>query len=75
MGERSAGVGRREFLAVAGAAAAFAESHAAAAESQGWTETAVRIRLLRARRSVGKRLGRRTAEAPPALVAKEQAVA
>jgi RNA polymerase sigma factor (sigma-70 family) len=29
------------------------------ANSQGWTETAVRIRLLRARRSVGKRLGRR----------------
>jgi len=30
------------------------------ARSQGWTETAVRIRLLRARRSVGKRLGRKT---------------
>lgn len=29
------------------------------AQQQGWTETAVRIRLLRARRSVGKRLGRK----------------
>jgi len=29
------------------------------AQQQGWTETAVRIRLLRARRTVGKRLGRR----------------
>ena len=28
------------------------------ASEHGWTETAVRIRLLRARRSVGKRLGR-----------------
>jgi RNA polymerase sigma factor (sigma-70 family) len=28
------------------------------AEAHGWTETAVRIRLLRARRSVAKRLGR-----------------
>jgi DNA-directed RNA polymerase specialized sigma24 family protein len=46
------------------------------ANSQGWTETAVRIRLLRARRSVGKRLGRRTGEAPAVpLVAKKQAVA
>jgi DNA-directed RNA polymerase specialized sigma24 family protein len=34
------------------------------AEQQGWTETAVRIRLLRARRTVGKRLGRRYPEAP-----------
>jgi RNA polymerase sigma factor (sigma-70 family) len=34
------------------------------AEQQGWTETAVRIRLLRARRSVGKRLGRRPIEFP-----------
>jgi RNA polymerase sigma factor (sigma-70 family) len=31
------------------------------AQQQGWTETAVRIRLLRARRSVGKRLGHRPA--------------
>ena len=29
------------------------------AKSNGWTKTAVRIRLLRARRSIGKRLGRR----------------
>jgi len=29
------------------------------AEQQGWTETAVRIRLLRARRTVGQRLGRK----------------
>jgi RNA polymerase sigma factor (sigma-70 family) len=34
------------------------------AEQQGWTETAVRIRLLRARRTVGKRLGRRYPETP-----------
>lgn len=48
------------------------------AEQQGWTETAVRIRLLRARRTVGKRLGRRfpepngtrrTTAAAPQLVA------
>ena len=32
------------------------------ASQQGWTETAVRIRLLRARRTVGKRLGRRMPE-------------
>jgi len=32
------------------------------AMEQGWTETAVRIRLLRARRTVGKRLGRRFPE-------------
>jgi RNA polymerase sigma factor (sigma-70 family) len=32
------------------------------AEQQGWTETAVRIRLLRARRTVGKRLGRKFPE-------------
>jgi RNA polymerase sigma factor (sigma-70 family) len=32
------------------------------AEEQGWTETAVRIRLLRARRTVGKRLGRKFPE-------------
>ena len=36
------------------------------AKSQGWTETAVRIRLLRARRSVGKRLGRKV---EPAIAA------
>ena len=29
------------------------------AEEHGWTETAVRIRLLRARRAVGKRMGRK----------------
>ncbi len=29
------------------------------AQQQGWTETAVRIRLLRARRTVGQRLGRK----------------
>jgi len=33
------------------------------AQAHGWTETAVRIRLLRARRAVGKRLGHRVA--PP----------
>jgi DNA-directed RNA polymerase specialized sigma24 family protein len=32
------------------------------AQQQGWTETAVRIRLLRARRTVGKRLGRKYPE-------------
>jgi RNA polymerase sigma factor (sigma-70 family) len=36
------------------------------AQEQGWTETAVRIRLLRARRTVGKRLGRKYPEAPAA---------
>jgi RNA polymerase sigma factor (sigma-70 family) len=30
------------------------------AQQEGWTETAVRIRLLRARRSIGKRLNRRS---------------
>jgi len=35
------------------------------AQQQGWTETAVRIRLLRARRTVGKRLGRRIPEPAP----------
>jgi DNA-directed RNA polymerase specialized sigma24 family protein len=34
------------------------------ARQQGWTETAVRIRLLRARRTVGKRLGRKYPEPP-----------
>ena len=44
------------------------------ATAHGWTETAVRIRLLRARRSVGKRLGPRvsnpatTAARPTAVV-------
>ncbi|MEO8131883.1 MAG: sigma factor-like helix-turn-helix DNA-binding protein, partial [Bryobacteraceae bacterium] len=33
------------------------------AAEHGWTETAVRIRLLRARRTVGKRLGRKFPEA------------
>ncbi len=32
------------------------------AQQQGWTETAVRIRLLRARRTVGKRMGRKMPE-------------
>jgi DNA-directed RNA polymerase specialized sigma24 family protein len=32
------------------------------ARKQGWTETAVRIRLLRARRTVGQRLGRKMAD-------------
>src|ERR1019366_8672919 len=45
------------------------------AKSQGWTETAVRIRLLRARRSVGKRLGRKTPETPVAAVLKQPAEA
>ena len=36
------------------------------AQQQGWTETAVRIRLLRARRTVGKRLGRKYPETPAA---------
>ena len=39
------------------------------ARSQGWTETAVRIRLLRARRSAGKRLGARPAGRSLALAA------
>jgi RNA polymerase sigma-70 factor (ECF subfamily) len=43
------------------------------AESQGWTETAVRIRLLRARRAVGKRLGARTEDS--AAVARVKAPA
>jgi RNA polymerase sigma factor (sigma-70 family) len=37
------------------------------ARQQGWTETAVRIRLLRARRSVGKRMGRKISDTPRAL--------
>jgi DNA-directed RNA polymerase specialized sigma24 family protein len=40
------------------------------ANSHGWTETAVRIRLLRARRTVGKRLGRRIE--PTAAVAERK---
>ena len=43
------------------------------AEQQGWTETAVRIRLLRARRTVGKRLGRKFPE--PAQTTAPQAAA
>jgi len=45
------------------------------ARSQGWTETAVRIRLLRARRSVGKRLGRKTEPAIAALSNRVERVA
>jgi RNA polymerase sigma factor (sigma-70 family) len=45
------------------------------AEQHGWTETAVRIRLLRARRTVGKRLGRRYPESPAALAARAAAEA
>lgn len=37
------------------------------ARRQGWTETAVRIRLLRARRTVGQRMGRKFTETPNAL--------
>jgi DNA-directed RNA polymerase specialized sigma24 family protein len=44
------------------------------AQQQGWTETAVRIRLLRARRTVGKRLGRKI-ETKPAAHAKHLATA
>jgi DNA-directed RNA polymerase specialized sigma24 family protein len=40
------------------------------AKQQGWTETAVRIRLLRARRSVGKRLERKTADSPARALAR-----
>jgi RNA polymerase sigma factor (sigma-70 family) len=36
------------------------------ARQQGWSETAVRIRLLRARRKVGKRMGHRVPAAKPA---------
>jgi DNA-directed RNA polymerase specialized sigma24 family protein len=45
------------------------------AQQQGWTETAVRIRLLRARRSVGKRMGRKAPEPAgrPARVATAEA--
>jgi RNA polymerase sigma factor (sigma-70 family) len=45
------------------------------ASEHGWTETAVRIRLLRARRSVGKRLGRVFPERPAAVPAAVAAVA
>jgi len=41
------------------------------AQAHGWTETAVRIRLLRARRSVGSRLGME----PPSPTAAKQPVA
>jgi RNA polymerase sigma factor (sigma-70 family) len=44
------------------------------AKSHGWTETAVRIRLLRARRTVGKRLGTRT-ESPAVPSVKAAAMA
>jgi RNA polymerase sigma factor (sigma-70 family) len=44
------------------------------ANAQGWTETAVRIRLLRARRTVGKRLGRKLESNAP-LVTRNQHVA
>lgn len=40
------------------------------AEAHGWTETAVRIRLLRARRSVGKKMGRTFEQASEAAAAK-----
>ena len=40
------------------------------AKQQGWTETAVRIRLLRARRSVGKRLERKSADSPARAMAR-----
>jgi RNA polymerase sigma factor (sigma-70 family) len=40
------------------------------AKQQGWTETAVRIRLLRARRSVGKRLERKAADSPARALAR-----
>jgi RNA polymerase sigma factor (sigma-70 family) len=43
------------------------------ANEHGWTETAVRIRLLRARRSVGQRLGRVIPEREPAAQAKAAA--
>jgi RNA polymerase sigma factor (sigma-70 family) len=43
------------------------------AQQQGWTETAVRIRLLSARRTVGKRLGRKI-ETKPATHGKHAAV-
>jgi RNA polymerase sigma factor (sigma-70 family) len=36
------------------------------ARQQGWTETAVRIRLLRARRTVGQRMGRKAPDNPVA---------
>ncbi|MDP8979725.1 MAG: RNA polymerase sigma factor [Acidobacteriota bacterium] len=45
------------------------------AKTHGWTETAVRIRLLRARRSAGKRLGRRVAEPAATPAINRQAVA
>jgi RNA polymerase sigma factor (sigma-70 family) len=43
------------------------------AQAHGWTETAVRIRLLRARRTVGSRLGMKPAAAPVASMPVRQA--
>ena len=45
------------------------------AQEQGWTETAVRIRLLRARRTVGKRLGRKYPDSPAVAAQKAAAAA
>jgi len=45
------------------------------ASQHGWTETAVRIRLLRARRSAGKRLGRLDPATKAAQEAEQQAAA
>jgi DNA-directed RNA polymerase specialized sigma24 family protein len=45
------------------------------AQQQGWTETAVRIRLLRARRTVGKRLGRKPSDLPMRALAARQEMA
>ena len=45
------------------------------ARTHGWTETAVRIRLLRARRSAGKRLGRRLGEPVTSPAINRRAVA
>jgi RNA polymerase sigma-70 factor, ECF subfamily len=45
------------------------------ANEHGWTETAVRIRLLRARRSVGQRLGRVIPEREPAAQPKDAVAA
>jgi len=39
------------------------------AKAHGWTETAVRLRILRARRTVGKKMGRTFEPAAPASVA------
>jgi len=45
------------------------------AQEQGWTATAVRIRLLRARRTVGKRLGRKYPDSPAVAAQKAAAAA